>query len=153
MRDDTGAGNVVNHAGGVARSHITVRDLTRVRAGPSCCRVLADFCANVIKIDAPDGMDRNTGVAGSRLIPGGPKLFCVDLTEDEITEVFYLPTDGEFSRWTAMSDVRVAGVGDHPALPVPAQGRAAGQPERDPLKRDEESFYWLRLGAARKEDT
>ncbi|MEO0586486.1 MAG: L-dopachrome tautomerase-related protein, partial [Planctomycetota bacterium] len=49
----------------------------------------------------------DSGVAGSRLIPGGPKLFCVDLTEDEITEVFYLPTDGELSRWTAMSDVRV----------------------------------------------
>lgn len=49
-----------------ALSTLCVLDLTRVRAGPHCCRVLADFGANVIKIDAPEGLDANAGVSGSR---------------------------------------------------------------------------------------
>jgi crotonobetainyl-CoA:carnitine CoA-transferase CaiB-like acyl-CoA transferase len=35
-----------------ALSRFTVLDLTRVRAGPTCVRQLADWGANVIKIDA-----------------------------------------------------------------------------------------------------
>ena len=49
-----------------ALDHLTVLDLTRVRAGPTCCRVLAVFGANVIKIEAPEGIDPNAGMSGAR---------------------------------------------------------------------------------------
>ena len=37
-----------------ALSRFTVLDLTRVRAGPTAVRQLADWGANVIKIEAPE---------------------------------------------------------------------------------------------------
>ncbi len=49
-----------------ALDHLTVLDLSRVRAGPTCCRILADFGANVIKIEAPPGVDPNEGMSGAR---------------------------------------------------------------------------------------
>jgi formyl-CoA transferase len=41
--------------GSTALSRFTVLDLTRVRAGPTCVRQFADWGANVIKIESPDG--------------------------------------------------------------------------------------------------
>lgn len=49
-----------------ALSKLRIIDLTRVRAGPNCCRVFADFGADVIKIEAPPGIDPNEGMSGAR---------------------------------------------------------------------------------------
>jgi len=49
-----------------ALSRFTVLDLTRVRSGPTCVRELADWGANVIKIETPKRLEKGEG-------PGGPR--------------------------------------------------------------------------------
>ena len=49
-----------------ALAHIRVLDVSRVRAGPTCCRILGDFGADIIKIEAPPGIDPNEGISGAR---------------------------------------------------------------------------------------
>jgi formyl-CoA transferase len=44
-----------------ALARFTVLDLTRVRSGPTCVRELADWGANVIKIESPPGVEATLG--------------------------------------------------------------------------------------------
>ncbi|HVX98831.1 MAG TPA: CoA transferase [Pseudorhodoplanes sp.] len=49
-----------------ALSRFTVLDLSRVRAGPTCARQLADWGANVIKIEAPERLEQGDPIGGAR---------------------------------------------------------------------------------------
>jgi crotonobetainyl-CoA:carnitine CoA-transferase CaiB-like acyl-CoA transferase len=49
-----------------ALSRFTVLDLTRVRAGPTCVRQLADWGANVIKIETPARLESGEPLGGPR---------------------------------------------------------------------------------------
>ena len=42
-----------------ALSRFKVIDLSRVRAGPNCVRILTDFGADVVRVEPPEGVDPN----------------------------------------------------------------------------------------------
>ncbi|NQW09802.1 MAG: CoA transferase [Alphaproteobacteria bacterium] len=49
-----------------ALKRFTVLDLTRVRSGPTCVRQLADWGANVIKIELPEALEGGNQLGGKR---------------------------------------------------------------------------------------
>jgi crotonobetainyl-CoA:carnitine CoA-transferase CaiB-like acyl-CoA transferase len=78
-----------------ALSRFTVLDLTRVRAGPTCVRQLADWGANVIKIDAPEEGSAGEPLGGARRGPDFQNLhrnkraITLNLKDKAARDVFY----------------------------------------------------------------
>jgi crotonobetainyl-CoA:carnitine CoA-transferase CaiB-like acyl-CoA transferase len=77
-----------------ALSRFVVLDLTRVRSGPNCIRQLADWGANVIKIEMPEALDAAESPGGPRHGPDFQNLhrnkraLTLDLKSAEGLEVF-----------------------------------------------------------------
>jgi crotonobetainyl-CoA:carnitine CoA-transferase CaiB-like acyl-CoA transferase len=78
-----------------ALSRFTVLDLTRVRAGPTAVRQLADWGANVIKIEAPTDLPDDEQLGGARHGPDFQNLhrnkraMTLNLKETAGRDVFY----------------------------------------------------------------
>jgi crotonobetainyl-CoA:carnitine CoA-transferase CaiB-like acyl-CoA transferase len=78
-----------------ALSRFTVLDLTRVRAGPTAVRQLADWGANVVKIDAPEEEGAGEPLGGARRGPDFQNLhrnkraITLNLKEAAGREAFY----------------------------------------------------------------
>jgi crotonobetainyl-CoA:carnitine CoA-transferase CaiB-like acyl-CoA transferase len=86
-------------------SRFTVLDLTRVRSGPTAVRQLADWGANVIKIEAPEEVDTGKGLGGSTL---GPDYQNVHRNKRGITLNLKKPEGlAAFRRLVAQADVVV----------------------------------------------
>ena len=71
-------------------SNYTVLDLTRVRSGPTCVRQLADWGANVIKIEAPTASDMGGKRDGSDFqnLHRNKRSLVLNLKSEEGVEVF-----------------------------------------------------------------
>jgi crotonobetainyl-CoA:carnitine CoA-transferase CaiB-like acyl-CoA transferase len=86
-------------------ARFTVLDLTRVRSGPTCVRQLADWGANVIKIEATDEVDTGKGLGGER---DGPDFQHVHRNKRGMTLNLKSPEGlAAFRRMVAQADVVV----------------------------------------------
>ena len=83
----------------------TVLDLTRVRSGPTCVRQLADWGANVVKVEATDEVDTGKGLGGER---HGPDFQGVHRNKRSITLNLKAPEGrAALHRMVAKADVVV----------------------------------------------
>ncbi len=77
-----------------ALSHIRVLDLTRVRSGPTAVRQLADWGADVIKIEQPESLEADGALGAGRNTPDWQNLqrnrrsLTLNLKSDEGKEIF-----------------------------------------------------------------
>ncbi len=80
---------------GMPLSRFSVLDLTRVRAGPTCVRQLADWGADVIKIEVPPDPDAGEGMGGPRdgfdfqNLHRNKRCMTLDLKSDRGREAFF----------------------------------------------------------------
>jgi len=85
-------------------SNLTVLDLTRVRSGPTCVRQMADWGANVIKIESPAALGAST-MGGAR---NGPDFQNLHRNKRSITLNLKTPEGIEiFKRMASEADVIV----------------------------------------------
>jgi crotonobetainyl-CoA:carnitine CoA-transferase CaiB-like acyl-CoA transferase len=88
-----------------ALSRFRVLDLSRVRAGPTCVKQLADFGADVIKIEPPAGTDPNDNMGGPR---HGPDMQNLHRNKRAMTLNLKLPEGrAVFARLAKSADVVV----------------------------------------------
>ncbi len=88
-----------------ALARFRVLDLSRVRAGPTCVKQLADFGADVIKIESPPGVDANEGMGGPR---NGPDFQNLHRNKRAMTLNLKLPEGrAVFARLVQKADVVV----------------------------------------------
>ena len=77
-----------------ALSHIRVLDLTRVRSGPTAVRQLADWGADVIKIEQPESLEADGALGAGRNTPDWQNLqrnrrsLTLNLKSDEGKDIF-----------------------------------------------------------------
>jgi crotonobetainyl-CoA:carnitine CoA-transferase CaiB-like acyl-CoA transferase len=75
--------------------HLTVLDLTRVRSGPTCVRQLADWGANVIKVEMPPAVEGGASLGGARHgsdfqnLHRNKRSLALNLKEEAGKKVFY----------------------------------------------------------------
>lgn len=75
-------------------ARFTVLDLTRVRSGPTCVRQLADWGANVLKVELPESVEGNAALGGPRHgsdfqnLHRNKRSLTLNLKEPEGLEVF-----------------------------------------------------------------
>ena len=76
-----------------ALSHIRVIDLTRVRSGPTAVRQLADWGADVIKVEAPESVEADGALGASRHtsdfqnLPRNKRSITLNLKKPEAIEI------------------------------------------------------------------
>src|SRR5215472_15595928 len=88
-----------------ALARFTVLDLTRVRAGPTCVRQLADWGANVIKIELPPDPAGGEGLGGPR---DGPDFYNLHRNKRSMTLNLKAPAGlAAFKRMVKKADVVV----------------------------------------------
>ena len=83
-----------HHPAAAVLDHVTVLDLTRVRSGPTCVRQLADWGADVIKVEMPPAVEGGAALGGSRHgsdfqnLHRNKRSLALDLKAEEGKEVF-----------------------------------------------------------------
>jgi crotonobetainyl-CoA:carnitine CoA-transferase CaiB-like acyl-CoA transferase len=70
-------------------SHVRVLDFTQVRAGPTCTKILADFGAEVIRVERPGEVDRAREAFDAVDLQRGKKSLVLDLGKPAGLEVVH----------------------------------------------------------------